>query len=239
MNFVGRLVLAGLRALGRLAPRRHRMAAALGAAFAAAVRMIDRVHRHAADVRRACPSSALRPALPIEMFMWSGFDTAPTVAMQRPCTQRTSPELSRRMHVAAVAADDTAHRCRPNARSGRPCRLHLDVVHDRADRHGAERHGVAGLHVDLVAGDHRVADGQPLRRQDVGELAVLVLDQRDEGGAVRIVFEPLDLRRHVELAALEVDHAVGAACGRRPASATVTRPVLLRPPSSAGPRSRP
>ena len=41
---------------------------------------------------------------------------------------------------------------------------------------------------------------QPLRRQDVGELAVLVADQRDEGGAVRVVFEPLDRRRHVDLA---------------------------------------
>ena len=72
-----------------------------------------------------------------------------------------------------------------------------------------ERHRVAGLHVDMLAGDDRVADRQALRRQDVGQLAVLVFDQRDEGGAVRIVFEPLDLRRHVELAALEVDDAVG------------------------------
>ena len=46
----------------------------------------------------------------------------------------------------------------------------------------------------------RVAGREPLRRQDVGQLAVLVLDQRDEGGAVRIVFDPLDLGRLVELA---------------------------------------
>src|SRR5512146_1177198 len=29
------------------------------------------------------PSQRLRPALPIEMFMWSGFDTAPMVPVQR------------------------------------------------------------------------------------------------------------------------------------------------------------
>ena len=57
-----------------------------------------------------------------------------------------------------------------------------------------------GLMSARAAGDHRVADLQALRRQDVGELAVLVLDQRDEGRAVRIVFQPLDRRRHVELA---------------------------------------
>ena len=54
----------------------------------------------------------------------------------------------------------------------------------------------------------RVAGGEPLRREDVGELAVLIFDQRDEGGAVRIIFEPLDGGRHVPLATLEVDIAV-------------------------------
>src|SRR5262245_15398668 len=43
------------------------------------------------------PIQRLRPALPIETFMLSGFDTAPIVAMQRPCTRRCSAELSRRM----------------------------------------------------------------------------------------------------------------------------------------------
>src|SRR5215469_3012331 len=43
----GRLVLAGLHALGRLAPRRHRMPAAAGAA---AERMVDWVHGLAADM---------------------------------------------------------------------------------------------------------------------------------------------------------------------------------------------
>src|SRR6201995_585350 len=47
---VGRLVRPRLLALGRLAPGRHRMPAARGAAFAAAVRMVDRVHRDAAIV---------------------------------------------------------------------------------------------------------------------------------------------------------------------------------------------
>src|SRR5690606_7974669 len=43
------------------------------------------------------PSQRERPALPIEMFMWSGFDTAPTVAKHWPWTKRCSPELRRRM----------------------------------------------------------------------------------------------------------------------------------------------
>src|SRR4249919_769024 len=43
------------------------------------------------------PFQRWRPALPIEMFILSGFDTAPMVAMQRPCTKRCSAELSRRI----------------------------------------------------------------------------------------------------------------------------------------------
>src|SRR3546814_10263807 len=45
------LVTARLRALGRLAPGGDRMAAARGAAFAAAVRVVDRVHGNAAHRR--------------------------------------------------------------------------------------------------------------------------------------------------------------------------------------------
>src|SRR4029077_9361891 len=45
------LVGAGLVALGALAPGGDRMTAALGAAFAAAMGMVDRVHRRAADGR--------------------------------------------------------------------------------------------------------------------------------------------------------------------------------------------
>ncbi len=67
----------------------------------------------------------------------------------------------------------------------------------------AERHRVAGLDVDLVAGNDGIADGQALRRQDVGELAVRILDEGDERRPVRIVLEPLDRRRLVEAARLK------------------------------------
>src|SRR5512139_530810 len=50
-ELVGRLAPPGLRALGRLAPRRHRVAPAGGLALAAAVRVVDGVHGHAAHVR--------------------------------------------------------------------------------------------------------------------------------------------------------------------------------------------
>ena len=55
--------------------------------------------------------------------MWSGFDTAPIVAMQTPCTMRSfARRQAQDLRIASVAADELARRRRPNAPSGRPCR---------------------------------------------------------------------------------------------------------------------
>src|SRR5690606_39011300 len=47
-ELVRRLVASGSLALGRLTPRGHRVTAARGAALAATMRVVDRVHGHAA-----------------------------------------------------------------------------------------------------------------------------------------------------------------------------------------------
>src|SRR5579862_840057 len=49
--FVGALIVAGFEAARGLTPRRHRMTTAAGFALAAAVRVIDRIHRYAAVMR--------------------------------------------------------------------------------------------------------------------------------------------------------------------------------------------
>src|SRR5512142_973312 len=59
---VGPLVVAGLVAAGRLSPRGDRVASAGGLTFAAAVRVVHRVHGHAA-VHRTASQPALAPRL--------------------------------------------------------------------------------------------------------------------------------------------------------------------------------
>jgi hypothetical protein len=61
----------------------------------------------------------------------------------------------------------------------------------------------------MFAGDDGVARRKPLRRQNIGELAVFVFNERDKAGTVGVIFEPLDLGRHIELPALEIDLTVG------------------------------
>src|SRR5207248_6927058 len=56
---IRRLVVPGLLALGRLAPRRDGVPATRAAALAAAMRVVDRVHRDAAHRRPAA-----KPAIP-------------------------------------------------------------------------------------------------------------------------------------------------------------------------------
>src|SRR5262245_25919999 len=204
----GGLVLAGLLALGGKAAGSDRMPAAGGAPFAAAMRMVDRVHGDAAIVRTPA-HPALAAGLADRDVHVVGVRDRPdrghAAAVDQALLGRIEPDDD----VVPVAADDLrigAGRARDLAALAE---LELDIVHDGADRNVAERHRVAGLHIDVLAGDHRIAGGNPLRRQDIGQLAVLVLDECNEGGAVRVIFKPLDGRGHVELAALEVDLAVG------------------------------
>src|SRR5690606_30925255 len=53
-----------------------------------------------------------------------------------------------------------------------------------------------------------IANSKTLRSQDIAQLTVFVLDQCNKGGPVRIIFDPLNSCRHIELAALEVHQTI-------------------------------
>src|SRR5262245_12505482 len=206
-ELVGRLVGPGLLAFGRLAPRSDRMAATGGAAFTTAVRMVDRVHGDAAIVRTPAPPAATTGLAVVHVAMVR-------VRYRADCCDAGTvhdallARIQAQDRHALVATDELcvgASRARDLTALAW---LELDVVDDRANRHRGKRHGVARLHVHGLASHDLIAGGDALRSQDVGELAILVLDQRDERGPVRIILKTLDCRRHVELAALEVDDAV-------------------------------
>jgi hypothetical protein len=76
------------------------------------------------------------------------------------------------------------------------------------DRDVAQRQRVARLDVGTRARLDRVADPQAGRGDDVGLLAVGVVQQRDPGGPVRVVLDRGDLGRDAVLDAPEVDDPV-------------------------------
>src|SRR6266851_548087 len=99
------LVPARLVAARRLAPGRYRIAAARGLALAAAVRMVDRIHRHAAHVRPdAAPArapgiqpgrAALRPKACATARMRLPWPTTARMIRPRAPSDRLYPDASR------------------------------------------------------------------------------------------------------------------------------------------------
>ena len=154
------------------------------------------------------PRQRVRPALPVELVHVVGVGDGADGCHALGAHAARLAGVEAHDRPARVAADELAVGAGRARDLAAAAGLELDVVHDGADRQGGELHGVAGLHVGLDAGDDHVAHAQALRRQDVGLRVVLVLDERDEGGAVGIVLQPLDLARDVVLGAAEIDLAV-------------------------------
>src|SRR5687768_10568379 len=200
-------LLSRLVALGRLAPRCHGMPAARGLPLTAAQRVIDRVHRHAADLGpSAAPARsaglAERQVLVIEVS---------DLADRRLALGVHPADLGAREAQQAEAAL-AGHQLHPGAGCAGQLpalpRLELHVVDRRPERDRGQRQRVAGLHVRARSGLDRVAHRQPVGGQDVTLLAVGVMDQSDVRRAVRIVFDGRHLAGNSVLVALEVDSPV-------------------------------
>src|SRR2546428_790317 len=198
------LVAAGLESLRLHAPRRDRRLRRSGTALAAAVRMVDRVHCHAAHGRtHAAPALApgFADGFQIVLGVAHFTDGRAAVDVHLADLARAQPEL----RVRALAREHLdvspggARELRALARH------HFHAVHDGADRDIAQRQRVAGLDWRLGARHELRADAQAFGRHHVTALAVGVEQQREVCAAVRVVFQPLDLRRDAVLVAAEID----------------------------------
>src|SRR6185312_4531020 len=205
---IRRLVVPCLIALGALAPRRNRMTTTGGTAFSAAMRMVDRVHRHAADYR-----ALAEPAIAAGLA-----DRNVLIVRVRDSADRRHAFGAHHAHLAGgetqqritgIAADELRESPSRARELAALAGLHLDIVDNGADRNVAHRHRIARFHVDTVARDHFIAGGKTLRRQYVAKLAVFVFDQREKARTVRIVLQPHDFSRAF-LAPLEIDGAQAA-----------------------------
>src|SRR4029079_2126597 len=178
-QLVRRLVLrAGALAERRHAPRSDRMAAALRLAFAAAVRMVDRVHGRAAHGRAlaepATPAGlAARDVAVLDVADLADGRAAGEEHAAHLARGETPPRLRAvlgdELHAGACGAGHLA------ALGG----LQLDVVHERAGGDVLERERVARLDVRVGARLHERADAHACGRQDVRLEAVGVVEQRD------------------------------------------------------------
>src|SRR6185295_15036610 len=188
---VGALVLARLLALGVPAPGRYRVRVALaGAAFAAAVRMVDRVHDDTSHRRAdAAPAFGARLAVAAQVVL-----VVADLADRRAAVDADLAGLSGlepQDRVARLAARELGGGAGGARDLAALAGLQLDVVDDRADRDVPQLHRVARADRRVGARLQLVADGDALRREDVAALAVLVEEQRDVRRPVRVVFQAL------------------------------------------------
>src|SRR5205823_13237460 len=174
-ELVAQLALAGLQALGDLAPRRARMAAARGLALAAAHRMVHRVHRHPAHAAEpaepATPSRlAVRDVLVIEVSDLA--DHRPTLNVETAHFSRRQAEL----RVFAFLRHQLAERSGAARHPRRAAGEQLDVVDVGAERNVPERETVPELDLGVRAGLNHLAHLEAVGRQDVTALAVQIVE---------------------------------------------------------------
>ena len=214
------LVLAGLVALGLHAPRRHRVAAPPRCGLRrrrAGGRSGSSPRRAPSGARRA---SARAPALPIDsqvVLVVADFaDGRAAIDVHLADLARAQAQL----RVRAFARQHLHARRRRSARAARPCRACISTQCTvGADRDVAQRQRVARLDRRLGSRHQLRADRDALRRDHVAALAVGVEQQREVRAAVRVVLEPLDLRRRCRPCCGGSRRCASAACGRRPGGA--------------------
>ena len=113
-------------------------------------------------------------------------------------------------HGVAVVLAHELHGGASGARdSGALARLELDRVDQGAHGDRGERHGVAGLDVDVLrAGNDHVADLEALGSEDIGLLAVHIVEEGNAGRTIGVILDGRDLCRHVIVNALKVDATI-------------------------------
>src|SRR5262249_33842947 len=158
----------------------------------------DRVHRHTPHGRAdALPAARTRLAVLAQavLFVAHLADRGAAVDVDLAHFARTQTQL----RVGAFAR----HQHHASAGRARDLRAlagqHLDAMDRGADRDVANGQRVARLDGGLGAAHDGGADFKATRGDDVAALAIGVADQRDVGGAVRVVLDALDLRRHAVL----------------------------------------
>ena len=207
----GLLLVAGLLAL-RVAPWAEKVLATttgLGLAFATTVRVVNGVHRHTTNSwTNALPAGAARFA--------GGFVHVIAVADLADGAEATIIEAAdftgRHFHErpAAIAVGEHGELSGGAGDFAAIAGDEFDVVNGGSERHGAEWHRVTGLRCDVGTGNNGGTDFQTERGEDVGFLAVRVLDEGDAASTVRIVLDADDGGWHILFAALEVDQTVVA-----------------------------
>ena len=166
-----------LPSFGKLSGGAARMSAPRRATFAAAHRMGDRVHCHAAHVRTMSLPTLAAGFADDDIHVLRIADHAD----RRAARARQSPNFARgqRDLCPATFAGVNDGRSGAAAQLSAATRPHFDVVNRPSRRDVAERQAIPDVGLRVGAADDRVAGRQTLRSQDVAFFAVGIMQQGD------------------------------------------------------------
>lgn len=203
------LLVAGLLTFG-MTPRGKKVLATttrLGLALSTTVRVVNRVHAHTADGRAnalpACAACFSRNLVHM-IAVADGTDGAVAVFVEAAkLTGRHFDEVP-----ATIAGSENSGLSSGAGNFATAAWKELNVVDFRGKGHFADWHCVAKFRSSIFTGYDLGTIGKTGWGEDVGFHAVLVLDQGDAAGAIRIVLDADDGCFHLALVAFEIDQAV-------------------------------
>lgn len=188
-------------------PRADRLACFTGTAFAATVRVIDRVHGHATN-RRAdtAPThcTGLADLAQAVFFVTDFTDGGAALDVHAAHFTRAQTNLGVRAFAGQQDGGSAGRTDHLSTFAGD----HFHAVDGGTHRDVADRQRVAGADRGFDARDQRGAHFQATGSDDVTTFAVGVAQQSDVRRTVRVIFQTLDLCRDAILVATEVDDTV-------------------------------
>ncbi|KFB70338.1 MAG: hypothetical protein AW09_004577 [Candidatus Accumulibacter phosphatis] len=176
-------------------------------AFAATVRVIDRIHCDAPHCRaNAAPTIATGLAYGTQAMLFVTYLTDGRAALDMHSTNLAGTQAELRVHTFAGQ-----QLYRGTSRSRQLCalaRYHLDAMNRCTNRNITDRQGVAHLDRRFGTTGDLLTNGQTFRRDDVTALTIGVTKQGNVCGPVRIILKALDLCRNAILVALEINQPI-------------------------------
>src|SRR6266568_1074468 len=187
------LVLARLVALGQHPPGAYRILPCRGLSLAAAMRVVDRIHRDPTDRGpHSAPADApgLADRFQAVLLVADFADGGAAIHVYFADLAGTQAHLG----VAALAREKLHRGARSASELRALARLHFDAVNRGAHRYVSERQRVAGLDRRLRPRQELRSGRKALGGDDIAAFAVGVTQQREVRASIGIVFQPLDLR---------------------------------------------
>lgn len=198
---------SGFVTLSRLTPRRYWVTTSGSTPLTTTMRVIDRVHYDPANGRtfsEPTGSSRFPDRNQVVIFITANSNGRETILVNLANFGRRKFQKN----VFSVATRDRSERTRGSCDLSASSDLEFHVMHVCARWNFSDRHRVPDFNFGARAGLNGVAHFDSVRGENIRIFSVLVTDQRDECGTVRIVLESFYDRRNVGLSASKIDDTI-------------------------------